>query len=79
MIGREAIGRPEIFATLTNTPFVKSFKKYLSLAKKYNLYFRNIKAQAMYFTKGVRDSAQLRNKLSTVKNMKELKKLIFIK
>jgi tRNA-dihydrouridine synthase B len=77
MIGREAIGRPEIFATLTNTPFVKSFKEYLTLAKKYNLYFRNIKAQAMYFTKGVRDSAQLRNKLSTVKNMKELKKLVF--
>ena len=77
MIGREAIGRPEIFANLTNTKFIKSFKEYLTLAKKYNLYFRNIKAQAMYFTKGVRDSAKLRNKLSTVKNMRELKKLIF--
>jgi tRNA-dihydrouridine synthase B len=77
MIGREAIGRPEIFANLTDTKFKKSFKEYLSLAKKYNLYFRNIKSQAMNFTKGCRDSAKLRNKLSTVKNLKELKKLVF--
>ena len=76
MIGRQAIGRPEIFANLTDTKFKKSFKEYLILAKKYNLYFRNIKSQAMNFTKGVRDSAKLRNKLSTVKNLKELKKLI---
>lgn len=77
MIGREAIGRPEIFSKITNTKFKKSFREYLTLAKKYNLYFRNIKTQAMNFTKGTRDSAKLRNKLSLVKNMKELKKLIF--
>ncbi len=76
MIGREAIGRPEIFAKLTNTPFKKYFREYLELAKKYNLPFRQIKFQAMNFTKGLRNSTKLRNQLSLVKNMKELKKLI---
>jgi tRNA-dihydrouridine synthase B len=74
MIGREAIGRPEIFANLTNTKFKKSFKDYLILAKKYNLPFRQIKFQAMNFTKGFRDSAKLRNTIAGIKNIKELEK-----
>jgi tRNA-dihydrouridine synthase B len=75
MIGREAIGRPEIFARITNTKFKKSFKDYLKLAKKYNLPFRQIKLQAMNFTKGERDSAKLRNEISTSKSLEYLKKL----
>jgi tRNA-dihydrouridine synthase len=77
MIGREAIGRPEIFAKITNTKFKKSFKEYLKLAEKYKIPFRNIKCQAMNFTKGVKDSAKLRKDISLVKNIDELKKLIF--
>jgi tRNA-dihydrouridine synthase B len=79
MVGRESIGRPDIFATLSNTPFKKSskFREYLKLAKKYNLPFRQIKLQAMNFTKGIKNSAGLRNNLSQVKNINELKKLIF--
>jgi tRNA-dihydrouridine synthase B len=77
MIGREAIGRPEIFANLTkNTKFEKSFEDYLRLAKKYHLPFRQIKLQAMNFTKGLGDSAKLRNKISLVKNIKELKEIL---
>lgn len=77
MIGREAIGRPEIFARITNTPFKKSFADYINLANKYNLFFRQIKFQAINFTKGLRDSAKLRNKLSQVKNLEKLKKQVF--
>jgi tRNA-dihydrouridine synthase B len=77
MIGREAIGRPEIFAKLTNAKFEKSFADYLKLAKKYNLPFRQIKLQAMNFTKGIKNSAILRNKIAKVKNIDELNKLIF--
>jgi tRNA-dihydrouridine synthase B len=76
MIGREAIGRPEIFSKLTNIKFKKSFKDYLKLAKKYNLPFRQIKFQASNFTKGLKNSAKLRNAISQVKNLEELKKLI---
>jgi tRNA-dihydrouridine synthase B len=75
MIGREAIGRPEIFANLTNNlKFKKSFKDYLKLAKKYNLPFRQIKLQAMNFTKGVRDSTKLRLEIFKIKNIEEVEK-----
>lgn len=80
MIGREAIGRPEIFANLTNTKFEKSFNEYINLAKKYKLPFRNIKFQAMNFTKGIKGSAKLRKKIARLKNIKELenKKINYI-
>jgi tRNA-dihydrouridine synthase B len=77
MIGREAIGHPEIFAKITNnTKFKKSFEDYLILSEKYNLPFRQIKLQAMNFTKGSRDSAKLREKISRVKTLKELKEIL---
>ena len=75
MIGREAIGRPEIFAKITNTKFKKSFMEYLKLAKKYKTPFRNIKFQAMNFTKGITGSAKLRNNIAKIKDIKELEKL----
>lgn len=77
MVGRAAIGHPEIFAKLTNTKFEKQniFKEYLKLAKKYRLPFRQIKFQAMNFTKGDRDSRKLRDKLAQVKSLEELEKL----
>jgi len=77
MIGREAIGRPGIFARITNTKFKKSFADYLKLANKYKITFRRIKLQAMNFTKELRGSAKLRKEISQVKNLEELKKLIF--
>jgi tRNA-dihydrouridine synthase B len=76
MIGREAIGRPEIFAKLTNTKFEKSFEDYLNLAKKYNPPFRQIKLQAMNFTKEIKNSAKLRNEISKAKNIDELNRLM---
>ena len=76
MIGREAIGRPEIFSRITNTSnFKKSFSDYLKLAKKYNLPFRQLKLQAMNFTKGLRDSTKLRLEIFKIKNLQELEKI----
>lgn len=76
MIGREAIGRPEIFSKITNTTFKKSFKDYLKLAKKYPLYFRQIKLQAMNFTKGMENSTKLRLEIFKIKNLEDLEKLV---
>lgn len=76
MIGREAIGRPEIFSKITETPFRKSFKEYLELTKKYKLPFRQIKLQAMNFTKGMKNSTKLRLEIFKIKNLEELEKII---
>jgi tRNA-dihydrouridine synthase B len=75
MIGREAIGRPEIFSEITGKKFVKDFRDYLKLAEKYNLYFRSIKFQAMNFTKGERGSRKLREKMFRVKDLEGLKEV----
>lgn len=75
MIGREAIGRPEIFSKLTNTKYKMTFKNYINLSKKFKLYFRQIKFQAMNFTKGKRDSAKLRLKLFECKNVESVEKV----
>jgi len=77
MLGREAIGRPEIFGKLVGkTPKGIEFKDYLKLAEKYKLPFRQIKLQVMNFTKGKRDSKKLRLKIFACKNLKELKKIL---
>ena len=77
MIGRRAIGNPNIFSELNNKKSKNfTFADYLKLAKEYKLYFRQIKFQAMNFTKGKRDSARLREKISTINNLEELTKLL---
>jgi tRNA-dihydrouridine synthase B len=76
MIGREGIGHPEIFAKITKTKFERSFKDYLKLAKKYRLPFRQIKFQAMNFTKGLRNSRKLRLELFKIKDLGEFEKII---
>ena len=77
MIGRKALGHPEIFSTITKTPFEKSFSEYLELADKYSLRWKNIKFQAMQFTKGERNSAEKRLKLMKTNNLEELKEIFF--
>jgi nifR3 family TIM-barrel protein len=83
MIGRAARGNPFIFKQANE--FLKkgkykeydkinAFKKYLKYSKNFNINFSAIKAQAMYFTKGMEGGAELRNKISKFKNLDELKK-----
>ena len=79
MVGRESIGHPEIFSKIQNKrnpDKIRNFKKYLKLAKKFDLPFRQIKFQAMQFTKGNRDSKKLRNQIVYTKDFKELENLI---
>jgi tRNA-dihydrouridine synthase B len=75
MIARKAIGNPNIFSSLNGKKLDFNFKDYFKLAEKYNLPFRQIKFQAMNFTKGLRNSAKLRNEISRITNLDELKKL----
>ena len=81
LIARGAIGNPYIFKQIddymktgkykTKNPSVL-LEEYLKLAKKHNLLFSQIKNQAINFTKGIPKSAQLRQKLVTSKNLRNL-------
>jgi len=71
MMGREAVGRPNVFwdkDTIT-------FEDYLKLARKYKLSFTQMKFQAMNFTKEKRDSKKLRLKIFETKKLDDLKKV----
>jgi tRNA-dihydrouridine synthase B len=75
MLGRSAIGNPDIFAKLNNKKPRTTFKQYLKLAKKHKLFFRQIKYQAMAFTKGERNAKELRRKLIGAKTIKDIEKI----
>jgi len=74
MIGRQAIGNPNIFYELTGnkTEEPLTFKDYLQLAEKYKLNFQQIKFQAINFTKGLEGASKIRHKLSSAKNISEI-------
>jgi tRNA-dihydrouridine synthase B len=76
MVGREAIGRPWMFATLFGKTPKTNFKDYLKLAKKYKLPFRQIKFQAMNFTKGIKGAKELRARLVGAKSVEDIEKII---
>jgi len=73
MIGRKAMGHPEIFSKISGKKFERNLKDYLELAEKFDLPFRQIKFQSMQFTKGDRDSRKLRLGIYMIKNIKDLK------
>jgi len=77
MIGRKAIGNPNIFATLSSKKLKKqiTFADYFKLANKYKLPFEQIKSQAMNFTKGKPNSKKIRLEIFKVKNVEGLKDL----
>ena len=61
------------------TDRLEAFVTYLELTSKYNIRFANIKQQAIRFTKGTVGGGQLRNRLSTTKNIDELKETLLQK
>ncbi|MBS3100059.1 tRNA dihydrouridine synthase DusB [Candidatus Pacearchaeota archaeon] len=83
MIARGAIGNPYLFRQIKDylkkgkyekSPNKKQlFLEYLKLAEKHKISFSQIKRQAVYFTKGMRNGAELRRKINTCKNAGELK------
>lgn len=75
MIGRRAIGDPNVFNIFSKKKTSFSFKDYLKLAKKYNLPFRQIKLQAMNFTKRKPDAKKIRLEIFKAKNMVDIKNL----
>jgi len=73
MIGRKAMGNPTIFAKTSGKKISFDFKDYLEEVKKYNFPFRQLKFQAMCFTKGKENAKELRLELFKIKNLKDLK------
>ena len=76
MVGREAIGKPNIFSEFLGKKSRIGFKDYLKLAIKYKLFFRQIKYQAINFTKGMEGAKEIRNELSKTKTVEEIKKIM---
>lgn len=76
MIGRKAEGCPNIFAKLTGKKENFDFFAYLKLALQYQLSFSHIKSQAICFTKYREGAGELRLKLTKVKNLDELKRVL---
>jgi tRNA-dihydrouridine synthase B len=71
-IGRAAIGNPAIFTKLANKNIKIFFSDYIKLAKKYSLYFRQIKFQAMSFTKGLISAKKIRKNLVEAKTIRDI-------
>lgn len=75
-VGREAIGNPNIFSKLSRKKLKIGFKDYLKLSKKYKLFFRQIKFQAMNFTRGLSDAKSLRKKLIEAKSIGDIERVM---
>lgn len=75
MIGRRAVGNPDIFSKLAGSGVNFSFRDYLDLALKHKLYFSQIKLQAMNFTKGLKNGKEMRRKLVFAKTVREIKEI----
>ena len=73
MIGRKAIGNPGIFS-FGKKSF--NFFDYLKLAKKHNLKFKQIKLQALFFIKDIKDAKKLRLEIAQTKKLEDLERLI---
>jgi len=77
MVGRSAMGNPNIFSELINNKIKKiTFHDWLKLARKYKLYFNQIKFQAINFTKGFEGAPEMRRKLSLAKTEKEILEIL---
>ncbi len=72
MIGRTAIGNPNIFSKILGKKTNFEFKDYLVLAKKYSFPFRQLKIQAMCFTKGKENAKELRFEIFKIKKLEDL-------
>lgn len=88
MIGRAAMGNPYIFKQcndysknrtyerLTPEENMKYFFKYLEYTKDFNISYPQIKAHALWFTKGMIGGAALRRKITMSKDVEELKEIM---
>jgi len=70
-VGRSAIGNPGFFSGKR-----VGFGEYLKLARKYGLFFRQIKYQAMNWTKGMRRARRVREMLVGAKTIGEIERMM---
>ena len=75
-LGREAIGNPGIFSEVLGKKRKVEFEEYVKLAIKYNLFFRQIKYQAMAFTKRIAQAKRIRGELIYAKTIEDLIKIM---
>ena len=75
MIGRAALGNPNIFAKLTGNDVRFEFKDWLELANKHKLYYSQIKLQAMNFTKKLVGAKEMRRKLILAKTVNQIREI----
>jgi len=90
MIGRAAMKSPIIFQQINDyfrkrkyvqtddEARLKMIKKYLFLAEKHGVSFFRIKLHCQHFTAGMKSSAALRNRISTSKDVDELRRILLI-
>lgn len=76
MVGRSCIGRPGFFSKFSGSDPNVEFWEYLKLAKKYKLFFRQIKYQAMNFTKGVAGGKKSREALVETKSVGDIERIM---
>ncbi|MDX1596191.1 MAG: tRNA dihydrouridine synthase DusB [Nitrosopumilaceae archaeon] len=88
MIGRGATNNPFLFEQINNylskgtyslyslKQRIDVFFEYLTMASNYKIKFSNIKSQAIRFTKGLHGATELRKKITTTKNLHELKQIM---
>jgi tRNA-dihydrouridine synthase B len=75
MVGRSAIGRPCIFSDVLGKKCKINFFDYLKLSLKYKLYFRQIKSQAMNFTKCLDNAKRIRENIIGCRTVEDIKKV----
>ena len=80
MIGRAAMGNPEIFSgisTVTKEQKTKIFERYHSICQEYDcLYFTDLKSKAIQFFTGFNGSVSIRRYIGASKNIDELMKIV---
>jgi len=76
MIGREAIGDPNIFLRLQDKKDKFDFFDYLKFGEKYKISFVQIKKQAMNFTKKKFGARKIRAELVKSKTIEDIKRIM---
>jgi len=90
MVGRAAMKSPIIFQQINDylrkkhykqtddSARIKLIKKYLFLAEKHGVSFFRIKLHCQHFTSGFKGGAEMRNKISTSKDVDDLREILNI-
>jgi tRNA-dihydrouridine synthase B len=90
MVGRAAMKSPIIFQQINDylrkkhykatddAARIKLIKKYLFLAEKHGVSFFRIKLHCQHFTTGLKGGAEMRNRISTSKDVDDLRKIMSI-